>query len=46
VIDFGPQWQVRATRELIEQLEGLVGSDGVRTLPGSTASAGSGASLA
>jgi DNA polymerase-3 subunit alpha len=46
VIEFGPQWQVRPTRELIEQLEGLVGSDGVRTLPGSSAGAGSGASLA
>jgi DNA polymerase-3 subunit alpha len=46
VIEFGPQWQVRPTRELIEQLEGLLGSDGVRTLPGSSAGAGSGVSLA
>jgi DNA polymerase III subunit alpha len=46
VIEFGPQWQVKPTRELIDQLEGLVGSDGVRVLPGSSSGAANGASLA
>jgi DNA polymerase III subunit alpha len=46
VLEFGPQWQVKATRELIEQLEGLVGSDGVRVLPGAASGAANGASLA
>jgi DNA polymerase-3 subunit alpha len=46
VLEFGPQWQVKPSRELIEQLEGLVGSDGVRVLPGSSTSTANGASLA
>jgi DNA polymerase-3 subunit alpha len=46
LIEFGQQWHVKPTRGLIDQLEGLVGSDGVRVLPGSSSSAANGASLA
>ena len=46
VIEFGPQWHVRATRELIEQLEGLAGSDGLRVLPGSSGGSAGSVSLA
>ncbi|MGH8229529.1 MAG: DNA polymerase III subunit alpha, partial [Steroidobacteraceae bacterium] len=45
VLALGPEWNVRPARELIEQLEGLVGSAGVELLygpPVSSASLGAG----
>jgi DNA polymerase-3 subunit alpha len=42
-LELGPEWRVRATRALLEDLEGLAGADGVRVVygppPGSSSSA-------
>ncbi|MCP5328823.1 MAG: DNA polymerase III subunit alpha [Steroidobacteraceae bacterium] len=33
-LELGPDWRIRASRALLEQLEGLVGSDGLRVFYG------------
>ena len=43
-LNLGPEWTVRASRELLEQLEALVGREAVQVLYGAPA-AGTGASF-
>jgi hypothetical protein len=38
-LTLGPDWTVRASRELLEKLEGLVGRGGVQVVYGSPAGA-------
>ncbi|HQP94341.1 MAG TPA: hypothetical protein PK570_10345, partial [Thermoanaerobaculia bacterium] len=42
-LELGPDWRVRAGRALLEELERLVGSDGVRVVYGPPAGAPSSA---
>jgi hypothetical protein len=39
-LTLGAEWTVRATRELLEQLEGLIGRDAVQVVYAAAASAG------
>jgi DNA polymerase III subunit alpha len=42
-LELGPEWRVRATRALLEDLERLVGADGVRVVYGPPAGSSSSA---
>jgi DNA polymerase-3 subunit alpha len=44
-LNLGPEWAIRPGRELLEQLEGLVGRDGVRLRYGAPSGAGAGPSF-